>query len=165
MWLTLWALQVMANILCQIRGTKRMLLYPPSDVLQLGLPHGQSSSTFDVFDPAVGRNGALPNTEAREVMLKPGDVLFIPPLWCHTASPSDSIGSSIAINIFFRDLGEEHYAAGRDVYGNRDLQAYEDGRKGVAQLARKFEGLPAAVRRFYLKRLTAELADLSSSFS
>lgn len=94
------------------------------------------------------------HTHPQEASLGPGDVLFIPSLWLHTASPQEEV--SIAVNVFFRNL-ESEYAAGRDVYGNRDLQAYEKGRKGVERLAKAFEGLPADMGRFYLGRLAEEL--------
>lgn len=88
--------------------------------------------------------------------MKPGDILFIPPLWLHTASPTGQV--SVAVNVFFRNLSTG-YAAGRDVYGNRDLQAYEKGRNDVQKIARSFEGVPPEMARFYLLRLAQELKD------
>jgi len=94
-------------------------------------------------------------------VLKPGDVLFIPPLWLHTAAPTEGI--SIAVNVFFRDL-DKGYAAGRDVYGNRDLQAYETGRRDVGKILRAFQNLPADMAHFYLTRLASELKDEAARF-
>jgi tRNA wybutosine-synthesizing protein 4 len=88
-----------------------------------------------------------------EVLLAPGDVLFIPPLWLHTASPSS--GTSVAVNVFFRNL-KDGYSVGRDAYGNRDLWAYEKGRQDVAKIVKSFDGLPPDARDFYLKRLAGE---------
>jgi tRNA wybutosine-synthesizing protein 4 len=48
------------------------------------------------------------------------------------------------------------YSAGKDIYGNRDLQAYEKGRQDVSKIIRSFEGLPLDVRKFYLSRLAQE---------
>ena len=144
----------MANVLCQIQGFKRLILFPPSDIMQLGIPPGSSSSSINVFNTDVATRSSLELTHPHEVLLKPGDVLFIPPLWSHTASPCN--GTSVAVNVFFRNL-RVGYAAGRDVYGNRDLQAYERGRKDVEKIARAFDGLPRDVRGFYLERLVAEL--------
>jgi tRNA wybutosine-synthesizing protein 4 len=146
----------MANVLCQVRGTKRLVLYPPSDVRALGIPPGGSSSAINVFEPSERQRSRLAQTHAREAVLRPGDVLFIPPLWCHAASPAD--GASIAVNVFFRDLGDG-YAAGKDVYANRDVQAYADGRRAIARLVAKFDGLPPAMARFYLERLGDELRE------
>ena len=89
-----------------------------------------------------------------EVRLEPGDILYIPPLWLHTASPIDGI--SVSVNVFFRSL-ESGYASGRDVYGNRDVQAYEKGRKDIERITKSFEKLSSDMARFYMERLADEL--------
>lgn len=153
--------KVMANVLCQIRGTKRLILYPPCDVKYLGFPPGSSSSSINVFDVSNNTPSSLAHTHPYEASLGPGDVLYIPPLWLHAASPQEEV--SIAVNVFFRNL-DAGYAAGRDVYGNRDLQAYERGRKDVERIAKAFEGLPPDVGRFYLDRLAEELGTKARGF-
>lgn len=60
------------------------------------------------------------------------------------------------MNVFFRNL-PQGYAAGRDVYGNRDLQAYEKGRRDIEKIAKAFQGLSPDMARFYLERLGDEL--------
>ena len=144
---------VMANVYCQIGGTKRMILFPPSDVEHLSFAPGASSSSIDVFASLESPN--LAPTHPHEVTLSPGDVLFLPPLWLHTATPVSN--TSIAVNVFFRDFDGACYATGRDVYGNRDLAAYEKGRHDVAKIANSFQKLPAEAREFYLLRLADEL--------
>jgi tRNA wybutosine-synthesizing protein 4 len=147
----------MANVLCQIRGEKRLILYPPADVQHLRLPAGASSSTIDIFQSTShGSIASIPHTTPHEVMLKPGDILFIPPLWLHAASPVG--GVSIAVNVFFRNL-LKGYSVGRDVYANRDLQAYDKGRIDVQKISRSFEGLPHDMAQFYLLRLADELRE------
>lgn len=149
----------MANILCQIRGRKRLLLFPPSDVQHFHFLPGASSSSTDVFT-MLNNDIGLTRTQPHEAMLWPGDVLFIPALWLHTASPVD--GASVAVNVFFRDL-ESGYAVGKDVYGNRDLQVYEKGRQDVARIAKSFSNLPKDARLFYLLRLGEELKNMADS--
>lgn len=145
------SLKVMANVLCQVRGTKRLLLFPPSDFKYFGFEPGASSSSVNVFEKL--RNGGIPGAHPLEALMQPGDVLFLPPLWLHTASPTS--GWSISVNIFFRNL-KAGYAAGKDVYGNRDLQAYEKGRQDVAKIVGSFDKLPTEARQFYLERLLEE---------
>ncbi|TGO32244.1 hypothetical protein BHYA_0336g00050 [Botrytis hyacinthi] len=142
---------VMANVLCQVRGSKRLLLFPPSDVKYFDFAPGASSSGINVFENLS--DSSLSHTHPHEVILQPGDVLFLPSLWLHTASPTS--GMSVAVNIFFRNL-RNGYAAGKDVYGNRDLQAYEKGRQDIAKIVKSFESLPTDVRGFYLQRLADE---------
>ncbi len=144
---------VMANVYCQIGGSKRLVLFPPADVEHLSFAPGASSSSIDVF-PSL-ESPELAQTRPHEAVLGPGDVLFLPPLWLHTATPTSN--SSIAVNVFFKDLNDSCYAAGRDVYGNRDLAAYEKGRQDVARIANSFQKLPAEAREFYLLRLADEL--------
>jgi len=152
-------MQVMANVYTQISGEKRMILFPPSDVTRLSFAPGASSSSVDVFAAldATTRKADpcnLAGTHPYEAHLGPGDVLFIPALWLHTATPLSKM--SVAVNTFFRDL-ESGYAAGRDVYGNRDLAAYEKARLDVARMAKSFQQLPVETRRFYMARVAEEL--------
>lgn len=153
-------MQVMANVLCQVRGNRRLILYPPHDVERLRVPPGASSSTINIFDEGEEEESikSIPHTSPHEARLQPGDVLFIPSLWLHTAT-SPAGEASVAVNVFFRDLATGWYAAGRDVYGNRDLQAYEKARMDVQKIVRSFEGLPRDTRRFYLVRLAEEMRE------
>lgn len=148
----------MANVYCQIRGQKKLILYPPTDVQYLELPPGASSSTLDIFDHIKdGKIAHVPYISPHEATLGPGDILFIPPLWLHAAPPPLD-GVSIAVNVFFRNL-DKGYAAGRDVYANRDLQAYEKGRTDVEKIVRSFDGVPPDMASFYLLRLANEMKE------
>ncbi|KAH3944568.1 leucine carboxyl methyltransferase [Parastagonospora nodorum] len=144
---------VLSNILCQIRGTKTLHLYPPSDVKYLDYPPGGSSSNTDVL---ASKDPKLRFTHPHIASLKPGDILFIPPMWSHTATPDE--GVSVAVNVFWRGL-DKGYAAGKDVYGNRDLQAYENGRRDVEKIVRAFRDVPSDIAKFYLDRLALEIEE------
>lgn len=153
----------MANVLCQIRGSKSLLLFPPEDVIHLGFAPGASSSSIDVFE--LHERGLLGSVHAHEVTLRPGDILYIPPLWLHAARPTEGI--SISVNVFFRNL-KKGYAAGRDVYGNRDVQAYEKGRQDVQKIIKAFGDMPEVMASFYITRLASEMrtaADIHNGFS
>ena len=152
----------MANVLCQIKGSKRVVLYPPSDIAHLKVPPGESSSSINIFEVNSMQEPSLTATNPQEVVLHPGEVLFIPPLWLHAVSPLET--ASISINVFFRSL-KAGYAAGRDVYGNRDVQAYEKGRKDVAKITDSFDQLPGQMSRFYLERLAQELREKAVSMA
>lgn len=148
----------MANVYCQIVGSKRLVLFPPSDVAYLPFAPGASSSSIDVFSALESSSPSLAQTHPYEAVLNPGDILFLPPLWLHTAMPLTDLG--VAVNVFFRNL-ESGYSSGRDVYGNRDLAAYEKGRQDVARIANAFGKLPPDMRAFYLARLADELKQKS----
>lgn len=145
-------LQVMANVYAQIVGRKRMVLFPLSDVGRLSVAPGQSSSSLDVFASLVAPR--LAATHPHEAELGAGDVLFLPALWLHTSESTSDL--SVAVNVFFRDL-ESGHAVGRDVYGNRDLVAYEKGRQDAMRIAKGFRQFPSETRRFYLTWIADEL--------
>jgi tRNA wybutosine-synthesizing protein 4 len=156
---------VMANVYCQIRGNRRLVIYPPSDITRLDFPAGSTTSQLGFFDTnsSSSQFDGIPGTSPIEAALKPGDVLFIPPLWPHTGAPEG--GVSIAVNVFFRNLSAKEYAAGRDVYGNRDLQPYEDGRRDLEKIVRRFDhGVPADIAGAYLSRLADELKARAERF-
>ncbi|KAF3765927.1 hypothetical protein M406DRAFT_11295, partial [Cryphonectria parasitica EP155] len=144
---------VQANVYCQISGSKRMVLFPPSDITHLSFAPGASSSSIDVFSSL--ESSALASTHPMEADLNPGDILYIPPLWLHTAEPTAS--PSIAVNVFFRSLDPGNYAVGRDVYGNRDLGAYDRGRQDLNRIVNAFGKVPDSCKQFYLLRLAEEL--------
>ncbi|KAG9496976.1 tRNA methyltransferase ppm2 [Fusarium musae] len=144
---------VMANVYTQIQGSKRMVLLPPTDVNNLAFAPGASSSSLDVLE-ALDKQELVSTTNPYEAILNPGDLLYIPAMWLHTASPTTDL--SVAVNVFFRDL-DSGYSTGRDVYGNRDLAAYEKARQDISRIVKNFDRLPSEIRDFYLKRLADEL--------
>ena len=102
------------------------------------------------------------------VTVAPNSILYIPPLWSHAAQPPPPPAGpnpgpphSIALNIFFRSFPDDTYAAGRDVYGNRDLRAYEQGRTMVERISKGLDGIEGGgeVKGFYAERLAMELLD------
>ncbi|KAI0484006.1 leucine carboxyl methyltransferase [Xylariaceae sp. FL0804] len=144
---------VMANVYCQVTGSKRAILFPPSDVAHLPFEAGASSSGLDVFSALESQS--LASTHPHEATLNSGDVLFIPPCWLHTTASLTNLG--VAVNVFFRSL-ESGYSSGRDVYGNRDIAAYEKGRQDIKRIADTFGRVPQDMREFYVRRLADELA-------
>jgi len=155
---------VTANVLFHVSGTKRFRLWHPHRALELGFPPGGSSSAT-ILNPFADLSTTATTTASErakfvppdyDILLNPGDAIFIPPVFPHAALP---VTPCVAVNVFFRDLDRERYAPGKDVYGNRDLVAYERGRQVLGKLVREFEGLPEWVKRFYLERLGAEVIE------
>jgi tRNA wybutosine-synthesizing protein 4 len=125
---------VMSNILCQVTGSKRVILFPLEDVSHLDFPPGATTSNLDIFRTDAGCFG---DCSPMETTLSAGEVLFIPACWPHATAPaidSGDGGLSVAVNVFFKSFDDKLYAAGRDVYGNRDLEMYQNGRKHVAKI-------------------------------
>jgi Cupin-like domain len=139
----------MANILFQISGQKEILIFPPSEITSLSVPPGSSSSHIqDIFSTNLAQKGF-------QATLSPGDAVYIPPFWSHATRP---LSASVGINVFWKNYKEDVYA-GKDVYGNKDLVAYSEGRKGIERILRGFKGLDRDAKGFYLKRLAKELEE------
>ncbi|MDZ8084251.1 MAG: cupin-like domain-containing protein [Nostoc sp. DedQUE12b] len=82
------------NIYAQIRGRKRFLLFPPSNYLSFYPPLNESSG--------IGHNSKVnpdllqlelfpkfPWQQRIEVILQPGEILYIPPFWWHHVTAID----------------------------------------------------------------------------
>jgi tRNA wybutosine-synthesizing protein 4 len=135
---------VMSNFLFQIHGSKTVILFPPASAVALLFDSGATTSSVSVADIEASvlrqENTLAPGVEGKAVTLYPGDVLFIPRFWLHATVPADNLSpASVAINIFWRDLDSKSYAAGRDVYGSRDLGAYENGRNAIKRIAERLK--------------------------
>ena len=74
------------NFLVQILGTKRLLLMPPNSVEMYPETH-----------PAHRQIQPLPRQQAQvlEVVLHPGDMVYIPPFWIHHVDYSRDLGISV----------------------------------------------------------------------
>ncbi|MBD0329506.1 MAG: cupin [Thermoleophilia bacterium] len=72
----------------QVSGSKRWLVYEP--VLELPLKHQR-------YRPALGRPGAA----VLDVVLRPGDALYLPRGWLHEAltSDADSLHLTVGVNV------------------------------------------------------------------
>jgi tRNA wybutosine-synthesizing protein 4 len=117
-------------------------------VNELDIPPGASSSRIaDIFSSQLRNKGF-------STMLKPGDALYIPPLWLHATKP---LTPNISVNVFWKSFKEEVYDRGKDVYGNKDLVGYTEGRKLIGRIARGFKDVDSSTKGFYIKRLISEL--------
>jgi len=157
--LQLWThFDVMDNLLYQLEGSKRVVLFKPNSVESLKFV-GSTSSIVDI-DGDQGPEFAEARREALEVILNPGDVLYIPSLWPHNACACEF---SVAVNIFWKRLSDLHYGK-KDLYGNRDPLLVEKMESLVNQgmdvlHSAQDDGtpLPPYYIDFYKKRIAASL--------
>ena len=168
--LSLWThYDIVPNLLCHLHGVKRVTLFPPSASPALQLPpqpHSSSSPLLDLYSPSSAAE--CWRKYGRQVLLRAGDVLFIPPLWFHhvetiaaehdssTATGSDSSGVAVSINVFWRGLSDEVYTSG-DVYGNKDVVAGVECMRKVEEAVRQLSELPAVYKDFYIDRAVSVL--------
>ena len=142
------------NILLQLHGTKRLLLFPPhsADGLYLSgsssrvptrlvwLPSGDASAQ-DAFPLFPGADGAF------EVALAPGQGVFIPRYWAHTVLAGDS-DISVAVNCFWHPPPGEPRVNG-DVYGNADPPAASHALQAAREAAAALAQLPPDAQAFF----------------
>ncbi len=73
-----------ANVLlCQVFGRKRILLYPPFELSLLRRMHGGVYSDVDAESPDADAFPEFAQIARKEVVLSPGEALFIPVSWWH----------------------------------------------------------------------------------
>jgi hypothetical protein len=101
------------NLLAQVTGTKRVILIPPSQTKRLAHKSHVFSDVRDVTDEA--RLNLYPQARdvlRYEVVLTPGDLLFIPIGWWHQVR-SESFSTMLTYTGFhWANAGHEGYPAG-----------------------------------------------------
>eukprot|EP00602_Paraphysomonas_sp_CaronLab_P010672 CAMPEP_0185037506 /NCGR_PEP_ID=MMETSP1103-20130426/32017_1 /TAXON_ID=36769 /ORGANISM="Paraphysomonas bandaiensis, Strain Caron Lab Isolate" /LENGTH=397 /DNA_ID=CAMNT_0027575507 /DNA_START=251 /DNA_END=1441 /DNA_ORIENTATION=- len=104
------------NFLSQLQGSKRVLLFPPSEPNMYLYPHIHRSHRQSQLHLEKRENKSAVNSEifevvpkAMEVVLNRGDTLYIPPYWHHrveslTMSLSISVTSPAALEAAFAEV-------------------------------------------------------------
>ncbi|KPI85467.1 hypothetical protein ABL78_5488 [Leptomonas seymouri] len=154
--LQLWThFDTLDNVLCQIVGFKRVVLFPPSEYSNLYMS-GSSSAVINLDAPDVVRYPRFIQAckAAQEVILRPGDMLFFPAMWFHHITSLDEEtervadgegeGSSscrsppynISINVFYRHFEDASVYDTKDLYGNKDILAVSRLRRELQTFVR-----------------------------
>ncbi|XP_059156601.1 tRNA wybutosine-synthesizing protein 5-like [Physella acuta] len=139
---------VMDNLLIQIVGRKKVVLFHPRDVEYLYL-NGDKSEILDVECPDLQRFPNFALATPYHGYLEPGDVLFIPALWFHNMTYTEA---GVAVNVFWRHLEDKMYD-NKDPYGNHDPLPAQRANQIVDRALKALEELPDQYRDFYAKRL------------
>lgn len=139
---------VMDNLLIQVTGRKKVVLFPPSDVDYLYMS-GDKSRVLDVDKPDLEKFPKFVHARRVEGCLEPGDVLFIPALWFHNMTYLDF---GVAVNVFWRHLDAKLYD-NKDPYGNKDPLPAQRASQIVDRALKALEELPEEYRDFYARRL------------
>lgn len=92
------------NLLSQIKGRKRVILFPPREEKHLypaigyKLPH---CSQVDVFSPDIVKYPLFTKASVhrQEFVLEPGNILYIPSNWWHAL---ESLDISMSVNIWWQ---------------------------------------------------------------
>lgn len=107
---------VMDNILIQISGTKRVVLFDPNDAPYMYL-NGDKSEVMNIDNPDTTLYPDFYRAVQHVCELQPGDILYIPAFWFHNVLCNTF---SVGVNVFWKHLDNEMYDK-HDVYGNKDI--------------------------------------------
>ena len=141
---------IMDNILFQIRGSKIITLWLPSDYPFLKMQESSSCIT-DLNAECSDINNPFFNSHPTRFLLQEGDFLFIPSLVPHhTICSNDS--PSYAINTFWKNLPDSLYQR-KDLYGNKDLLSFNEASQLKDKSLQLLDQLPPYWKEFYQMRL------------
>jgi len=143
---------VMDNMLIQVTGRKRVVLFPPEDVLKMYMV-GDKSEIIDIDHVDSERYPLFKGVDWYECVLVPGDVLFIPALWFHNVTALDF---AVSVNVFWRHLDDCCYDT-KDVYGNKDPLPAQRAQQGLEKALKTLDTLPDGYKDFYARRLIARI--------
>jgi len=92
------------NLLAQVAGRKRLVLYDPlqwNDLYPRDPPLYHTSHVQDADRPDYDRFPKLREARRLECVVEPGEMLFLPALWAHQVY---SLGECMSVNFFWRPL-------------------------------------------------------------
>uniref|UniRef100_A0A8C1CHJ5 tRNA-yW synthesizing protein 5 n=1 Tax=Cyprinus carpio carpio TaxID=630221 RepID=A0A8C1CHJ5_CYPCA len=151
--LQLWThYDIMDNLLAQVTGRKRVVLYSPKDALYLYLT-GDKSEVLDIDTPDLQLYPEFVKASRYECILEPGDLLFIPALWFHNTL---ALQFGVGVNVFWRHLPLETYDK-KDPYGNKDPVAATRALQSLERTLGILEELPPDYRDFYARRMVLRI--------
>ncbi|XP_054153505.1 tRNA wybutosine-synthesizing protein 5-like [Oppia nitens] len=157
--LVLWThYDILDNILVQIKGRKRVVLFPPDNCQYLYL-ESDKSRVIDIDEPEDLLREKFPlflNVDRYECVLEEGESLFIPSLWFHNTT---ALEFSIGMNFFWKDkqLIDDNMYNKSDVYGNKDLNPAVDAFANVDKLVKHLDKMPKKFTDFYLRVIINKL--------
>lgn len=92
------------NFFIQIFGEKRILLFSPDQTEYLYQAHGEEHShisRINIFDPDESKFQLFTESDCSEVIVEPGDMLYIPEGWWHAV---ETLTTSISVNFWWTSL-------------------------------------------------------------
>lgn len=146
----------MDNLLVQVTGRKKVVLFSPREAGNLYLS-GDKSRVLDIDSPDLSTFPLFSRVTRHECHLEPGDVLFIPALWFHNVV---SLDFGVAVNVFWKNLDENLYDS-RDTYGNKDPLPAQRAQQILDRALKALEELPDNYRDFYARRLVSRIEEKS----
>ena len=149
---------VMDNLLVQVGGRKKVVLFPPQEALNLYL-EGDKSVIVDVENPNLEMYPKFADVIKYKCILEPGDILFIPALWFHNVT---ALQFGIAVNVFWKNLNKKLYDP-KDPYGNKDLIPAARSMDILSRALKVLNELPEEYKDFYARKMISKIKKNSLS--
>ncbi|CAL1582639.1 unnamed protein product [Knipowitschia caucasica] len=151
--LQLWThYDVMDNLLAQVTGTKRVVLFSPQDALHMYLS-GDKSEVLDIDSPDLEKFPEFLKAQRFECVLQPGDLLFIPALWFHNTM---ALQFGVGVNVFWRHLEADGYDK-KDPYGNKDPVCAARALQSLDRALQSLDQLPPEYKDFYGRHMVQRI--------
>lgn len=148
--LQLWThYDIMDNLLIQVKGKKRVVLFAPSDMENLYMI-GDKSQITDIDDPDLEKYPKFAQAQKYEAFLMQGDVLFIPALWFHNVI---ALEFGVAVNVFWKNLTPHNLYDKKDPYGNKDLVPASRAIDSLNRALKMIDDLPDEYKDFYGRKM------------
>ena len=144
----------MDNLLVQVKGSKKIVLFPPFDAPFLYLS-GDKSQVTDIDFPDLEKYPLFSKVHRHEVVLNSGEVLFLPSLWFHHVT---AVQFGVAVNVFWKHHENKFYDA-RDPYGNKAPPQVQKVTQSLDKAIKLLEELPSDFQRFYSGRVLASMEE------
>ncbi len=142
----------MDNLLIQVKGSKKIVLFPPSDAPFLYLD-GDKSQVTDISTPDYIKYPLFSKVHRYELILNPGEVLFLPALWFHHVT---ALEFGVAVNVFWKHHEDQFYDS-RDPYGNKAPPVVQKVNQSIDKAVKLLHELPADLRSFYAERILTRM--------
>ncbi|XP_006153049.1 tRNA wybutosine-synthesizing protein 5 isoform X2 [Tupaia chinensis] len=150
--LQLWThYDVMDNLLIQVTGKKRVVLFSPRDAQYLYLS-GTKSEVLNIDNPDLGKYPLFSKARRYECSLGAA-------LWFHNVI-SEEFG--VGVNVFWKHLPSECYDK-TDTYGNKDPTAASRATQILDRALKTLAELPEEYRDFYARRMVLHIQDKAFS--
>jgi lysine-specific demethylase 8 len=92
------------NLNAQVLGSKSVLLFKPSEVVNLYMHPSSNFSRVNIFSPDYDQFPLLQNVEYYKADINSGDIIFIPGFWFHTFEHTGDI--NINVNFWFKNISQ-----------------------------------------------------------
>lgn len=149
------------NVLCQVVGRRRVILFSPEDSDFLYMQDDKSMiNNFDNLDKCIDQYPLIKQAIWHCLTLERGDCLYIPSCWWHNIrSLPDNLNSfySICFNIFWNDKSIEKLYKPNDTYGNANLAPVDSAVGCVDKAIGQLKKLPPKYRSLYAAMLASRI--------